>query len=322
MRLIFIGTPAFAVPSLRALASSGHEIAAVVTQPDRPAGRGRRPSHSPVKLAALELELPVTQPESLRNPESVAALQDLAPDLIVAVAYGQILRPEVLNIPEHGVVNVHPSLLPLYRGASPIPAAILAGDKETGVTIMLMDEGMDSGPILAQARHPISPEDASASLTESLAELGSELLVRTTQDWLAGRITPEPQDSSRATFTRPLKKEDGAVDWSLPALDIWRRVRAYNPWPGAYTGLDGQLMHIWSAWPIDADSGALPGTVVALPSGAPPEARAAAFAVQTGDGLLAVREAQRAGHKRMPSPDLLRGMPELIGRHLGSVPMK
>jgi methionyl-tRNA formyltransferase len=238
---------------------------------------------------------------------------------MVAVAYGQILRPNVLEIPERGVLNVHPSLLPLYRGASPIPAAILAGDAETGVTIMLMNEGMDTGPVLAQTRVPISPHDTAGSLAESLADLGAELLVKTARDWLDGTVTPQPQDASLATVTRPLKKEDGGIDWSLPAVEIWRRVRAYDPWPGAYTALGGELVHIWSAWPIETDSGAGPGVVVTVPPAAPVEAEAASFAVQTGSGLLAVLEAQRSGRKRLPSEELLRGMPGLIGKRLRSL---
>jgi methionyl-tRNA formyltransferase len=319
MSLVFIGTPAFAVPSLRRLAAAGHEISAVVTQPDRPKGRGRHPAPSPVKVAAVELGLPVIQPESLRDANSVDRLRRLSPELMVAVAYGQILRPNVLEIPERGVLNVHPSLLPLYRGASPIPAAILAGDAETGVTIMLMNEGMDTGPVLAQTRVPISPHDTAGSLAESLADLGAELLVKTARDWLDGTVTPQPQDASLATVTRPLKKEDGGIDWSLPAVEIWRRVRAYDPWPGAYTALGGELVHIWSAWPIETDSGAGPGVVVTVPPAAPVEAEAASFAVQTGSGLLAVLEAQRSGRKRLPSEELLRGMPGLIGKRLRSL---
>ena len=317
MSLVFIGTPEFAVPSLRGLYAAGHEISAVVTQPDRPAGRGRLLAPSPVKVAAVELGLPVIQPESLRDANSVNQLRRLSPELMVAVAYGQILRRNVLEIPERGVLNVHPSLLPLYRGASPIPAAILAGDDETGVTIMLMDEGMDTGPMLAQRRALISPQDTAGSLAESLAELGAHLLVETLPKWLVGHITPERQDSSAATVTRPLKKQDGAIDWSLPAVEIWRTVRGYNPWPGAHTQLNSELVHIWSAWPIETDSGAGPGVVVTIPPTAPVEATAAAFAVQTGSGLLSVLEAQRSGRKRLPSDELLRGMPDLVGKHLG-----
>jgi len=318
MAIIFIGTPAFAVPSLRRLAAEGHTISAVITQPDRPAGRGRRPRLSAVKLAAQELGLPVLQPESLRAAEVLEQVRALAPECAVAVAYGQILRREFLEIPRRGVVNVHPSLLPRYRGASPIPAAILAGDDETGVTIMLMDTGMDSGPILAQRRHPIDPEDTAGSLSEKLAVMGADLLAETLPRWLRGEIEPRPQDESLATKTSLLRKEDGEIDWTRPAVEIWRQVRACNPWPGAYTTVAGELLHIWRAWPLAGLAGGEPGTVVlltreqraAVPS-APP------FAVQTGDGLLAVREAQRAGRRALPADEFLRGMPGLAGMRLG-----
>jgi methionyl-tRNA formyltransferase len=303
MSLISIGTPDFAVPSLRRLHGDGHEIAAAVTQPDRPAGRGRQPASSPVKEAAIELGIPVLQPPSLRAPEVVEGLRALKPEVMVAVAYGQILRPEVLEIASRGVVNVHPSLLPRWRGASPIAGAILAGDKETGVTIMLMDAGMDSGPILAQRRHPISPEDTTGTLTAVLADAGADLLAETLPRWLAGEIEPVPQDDAGATVTRLVKKEDGAIDWTLAAEEIWRRVRAYDPWPGAYTSLDGENIRIWRARPLNADYGEPPGTIVEAPLG-----------VQTGEGVLAVLEGQRPGRRRMSSDELVRGMPSLFGR--------
>ncbi len=318
MAIIFIGTPAFAVPSLQRLAADGHHIAAVITQPDRPAGRGRQPHPSPVKLAALELRVPVLQPESLRDAAALDKVRALAPECAVAVAYGQILREEFLHIPPRGVVNVHPSLLPRYRGASPIPAAILAGDDMTGVTIMLMDPGMDSGPILAQRTYPIDPEDTAATLSDKLGVSGAGLLAETLPRWLRGEIDPRPQDESRATRTSLLRKEDGAIDWSRPAVDIWRQLRACNPWPGAFTVLGGETIHIWRAWPLAVRTAGEPGTVVSLT----PEQRAGApdappFAVQTGDGLLAVREAQRSGRRALPAAEFLRGMPGLIGRRLG-----
>jgi methionyl-tRNA formyltransferase len=312
--LIFIGTPEFAAPSLRRLVSEGHDIAAVVTQPDRPAGRGRALQPPPVKAAALDLGLPVLQPATLHDPETLGRLQALAPQAMVAVAYGQILRPEVLAIPPKGVVNVHPSLLPRWRGASPIAGAILAGDAETGVTIMLMDAGMDTGPILSQRRHPISPQDTTGSLTQSLAEAGADLLVDTLPRWLNGEIEGVQQDDSQATTTRLIRKEDGALDWTLAAAELWRRVQAYNPWPGAFSTLGGEQVRFWQAWPVEYASGEAPGTVIAAPSGAPADAR---FAVMGGDGALAVIEAQRAGRKRLTSAEFLRGMPGLIGRRLG-----
>jgi len=317
MSLVFIGTPAFAVPSLRRLAASGYQVSAVITQPDRPAGRGRGVLPPAVKLAADALNLPVHQPETLRDPATLTLLRDLEPEVMVAVAYGQILRPEVLDIAARGVVNVHPSLLPRWRGASPIPGAILAGDEETGVTIMLMDRGMDSGPILSQTHVPISARDTTLSLTDALADVGADLLARTLPRWLRGEITPQPQDKALATITRLVRKEDGVIDWSLSATEIWRRVRAYNPWPGAFTTLDGESVHIWTAWPLPADSGEPPGTIVASPQ-AHPDAAGAAFAVQTGDGLLGIIEAQRSGRRRLSAAEFLRGMPGILGRRFDS----
>jgi len=323
MSIIFIGTPTFAVPSLHALADSGHSIAAVVTQPDRPAGRRRTLTPPPVKLAAQELGLPVLQPPTLRDSDTLAGLRALSPEVFVVVAYGQILRRDVLNIPPRGVLNVHPSLLPRWRGASPIPAAILAGDERTGVTIMLMDAGMDSGPLLAQKEAPVQESDTAGSLGERLAEVGAGLLAETLPRWLAGEIEPRPQDDSRATTCPLIRKEDGALDWSLPSTDTWRRVRAYNPWPGAYTMLDGELLHIWQARPLDANSSARPGTVLELGEGWMNDVRVeamkqAAFAVQTGRGVLVPLEVQRAGRRALSAAEFLRGVPGLIGQRLVS----
>src|SRR3990172_11784307 len=263
MAIVFLGTPALAVPSLRRLAAEGFEIAPVYTQPDRPAGRGRRPAPPPLKTAALELGLQVRQPESLRDPAVLVELAALRPEAGVGVAYGQILRQDVLDIPARGVINVHPSLLPRHRGASPVPAAILAGDAETGVTIILMDMGMDSGPVLAQRRVTIQDSDTTATLMADLAGVAADLLAGALPRWLRGEILPQRQDDSQATKAPLLKKEHGAIDWSQPAVEIWRRGRAYNPWPGAYTTIDGALLHIWEARPL-ADGGAAPGTVVKL----------------------------------------------------------
>jgi methionyl-tRNA formyltransferase len=317
MSIVFIGTPEFAVPSLRRLARDGFEITAVITQPDRATGRHRnRLTPPPVKEAALELGLSVRQPASLRDPAIVAELRALQPEAMVVVAYRQILRQEVLDIPPRGVINVHGSLLPKYRGASPIAAAILAGDAETGVSIMVMDAGMDTGPVLAQRRAPITPHDTTGSLSTRLADLGAELLAGTLPRWLAGEIEPMAQDNSHATTTKLIRKDDGAIDWSLPAADIWQRVRAYNPWPGAYTALDGEQITIWRAWPFGAGSGEPPGTIVGLPPEVPGETSDAAFAVQTGAGVLAVIELQRAGRRSVTSAEFARGAPGLIGKRL------
>lgn len=317
MSIVFVGTPEFAVPSLRRIVADGHAVAAVITQPDRAAGRHRnRLTPPPVKEAALELGLTVRQPTSLRDPDAIAELRALNPEVMIVVAYGQILRQEMLDIPTRGVLNVHASLLPKCRGASPIAAAILAGDDETGVSIMLMDAGMDTGPVLSQRREAISPNDTTGSLSERLSHLGADLLGETLSRWLAGEIEPQPQDNSQATVTRLIRKEDGAIDWTLPATGIWRRVRADNPWPGAHTTLDGEQITIWRAWPLSSDAGQASGTIVALPASAPGEALDAAFAVQTGDGMLAVLELQRAGRRAVSSAEFKRGAHDLIGKRV------
>ncbi len=321
MSIVFLGTHAFAVPSLRRLVQAGFEIAAVYTQPDRPAGRGRRVTAPPVKRAALELNLPIRQPEDMRDPAALAELASLRPAVAVGVAYGQILRPEVLEIPEKGVLNVHPSLLPRHRGAAPVPAAILAGDDRTGVTIILMDRGMDSGPILARGEIDIDDRDTAGSLMDRLSGVAAELVAETLPRWLNGEIEPKPQDGSLATKAPLLNKDHGGIDWSLPAGDIWRRVRAYNPWPGAHTTLEGELLHIWEAWPLPGGAGP-PGTVVALSeeqrAALPAAAHRTPFGVHTGDGVLAVISVQRPGRRALPAGDFLRGMRTFIGRHLGA----
>jgi methionyl-tRNA formyltransferase len=323
MSIVFLGTPTFAVASLKRLAADGYRIAAVVTQPDRPAGRNRLPRSSPVKAAARDLSLPVLQPPNLRDPDFIEGLRRLAPEVMVVAAYGEILRQNVLEIPARGVLNVHPSLLPRWRGASPIPAAILAGDERTGTSIMLMDAGMDSGPLLAQTDVPIRDEDTTLSLSHTLADLGADLVARTLPRWLSGELSPEPQNEELATYCPLLRKEDGAIDWHLPATEIWRRVRAYNPWPSAYTQLDDELLHIWRAWPLAADLRATTGTISELPerllTELPDECRdSAAFAVQTGSGLLVPLELQRAGRRKLSAAEFSRGMRGLAGRHLNS----
>ncbi len=309
-RVVFLGTPEFSVPSLEALAKTGqYEIVCVITQPDRPAGRGRKPRPSPVRQAAERLGLPVWTPENLRSPEAVERLRQLAPDVGVVVAYGEILRPNVLAIPPRGFVNVHASLLPKYRGASPVQAAILAGDRETGVTIMLMDAGMDTGPILAQRRIPIAEDETGASLAEKLARLGAELLVETLPRWLAGEIEPQPQDDAQASKTWRLKKEDGRVDWTRPAEFLARQVRAYTPWPGTFTTWDGKLLKIRRAHAVQRPlEGAQPGEVRSLPEG---------LAVATGDGWLVLDEVQLEGRKAVSGEAFLRGHPQIVGARLG-----
>jgi methionyl-tRNA formyltransferase len=307
-RLIFMGTPAFAVPSLEALAEQ-YEVAAVVTQPDRPARRGRKLTASPVKEAALALGLPVLQPVSLRQEDEVARLRDMEPRVMVVAAYGQILRPQVLAIPPAGVINVHPSLLPKYRGASPIAGALLAGEEETGVTIMLMDEGMDTGPVLTQMTVWVDPADTTGSLEERLATIGAELLVETLPAWLEGRIEAQLQDDDRATYTKPLTKDDAVIDWSLPAIDIWHRVRAYNPRPGSRTWWKGDQFKVLMARPdSDWKGEGEPGQVVRASSG---------VVVVTGEGALLLEEIQLAGKRAMGIEDFARGQRDFVGSRLG-----
>jgi len=307
-RIMFMGTPSFAVPCLQALV--GHyEIVAVVTQPDRPARRGRRMVASAVKKAALAYDLPLMQPESLRQEEVIAEIRELQPQVIVVAAYGQILRPQVLSIPPSGVINVHPSLLPKYRGASPIAGALLAGEEKTGVTIMLMDEGMDTGPILAQISIKIRPEDTTSSLVERLARMGADLLLETLPRWLEGQIKPQPQDNARATYTKPIAKKDGLIDWSLPAVEIWGRVRAFDPWPGAHTWWRGKLFKVLASRPLPEWAGkGKPGQVLDLSAG---------VAVATGQGALLLQEVQLAGRRAIGIQDFVRGQRDFIGSLLG-----
>ncbi|MDH7485387.1 MAG: methionyl-tRNA formyltransferase [Anaerolineae bacterium] len=307
-RVVFMGTPDFAVPSLAALLSDGYQVVGVVTQPDRPAGRGRQLASSPVRRFAATHGLTVLQPTTLRQPEPVAELQALAPDLIVVAAYGLILPQSVLDIPPHGCLNVHGSLLPRYRGAAPIPAAILAGDRETGVTIMLMDADMDTGPILSQAACSIEPDDTTGTLTARLAELGAALLSQTLPRWLAGEIEPQPQDDERATYAPMVRKADGQIDWTLPAEQIARRVRAYQPWPGATTFWEGQPLKLLKVHAVQGTTVA-PGRVVAWGEGA---------GVGTGEGLLLLEEVQLAGKRAMSIADFLRGRRGFLGSVLGS----
>lgn len=303
--IIFMGTPEFAVPSLQALAhSSQHRLVGVVTRPDQPSGRGRTQTPSPVKRAALELGLSLIQPARLRDPQSMARLLDWSPDLIVVAAFGQILKPEVLELPAHGCLNVHASLLPRHRGAAPIPAAILAGDPETGVTIMKIDAGLDTGPILSSRSFPILPDDTTGSLTVRLAALGAGLLLETLPPYLAGELRPFPQDSSLATYAGQLRKEHGKLDFSLPAYDLSRRVRAFYPWPGAFALWHGQPLKILRATSSPGTPATPPGTVLdfdSLPG------------VVSSEGVLLLEVVQPPGKKPMSGADFSRGVRGFIG---------
>lgn len=312
-RIIFMGTPDFAVPTLRSLCEQAPqrnwEVVAVVTQPDRPAGRGKKVVASPVKQYALTQGLPLLQPVSLRkDPAAVDALRALAPDLFVVAAYGQILRKEVLALPTHGPINVHASLLPAYRGASPITAALLDGLSETGISIMLMDEGMDTGPVLAQARTPIAADETAATLGERLATMGAHLLAETLPRWLAGQLTPTPQSvlPGEPSLCRLIRKEAGQIDWTQPAVVIERMTRAYAPWPSAYTTWRGETFKIWQAAVVNGQ--AAPGLVVQTATGP---------AIGTGAGLLQLVTVQPAGKRQMDMRSFLNGAPEFVGSQLG-----
>ncbi len=294
-RIVFMGSPDFAVPVLMALREN-YPIAGVVTQPDRQAGRGRRMQSSPVKLQALDLGLPVIQPEKLRQPEAMDQLSRWAPDLIVVAAFGQILRPAVLDLPPYGCINVHASLLPRWRGAAPIQAAMLAGDPETGVTIMKMDQGVDTGAILSRRALPIGETDTARTLFGKLAPLGAELLMETLPDYLAGKLHPQPQEDSQATYAPMLKKEDGRLDFSLPAEELVRRVRAFNPWPGAFMEWQGGLLKIHQA---HAETGQ-------APAGRPLVHHRRA-AIGAGTGILILDLVQPAGKKPMDGEAFLIG---------------
>ncbi len=311
-KIVFMGTPEFAVPPLRRLIEAENlNIVSIITQPDRPAGRGREPMPSPVKQVAQEHGPRILQPKRLRdNPDIIETLRNLAPDVMVVAAYGLILPASVLEIAPHGCVNVHASLLPKYRGAAPVAAAILNGDAETGVSIMLMDEEMDHGPILAQRSTPIRPDDTRQSLTERLAELGADLLVEVLPQWVAGEIEPEPQDHAAATYASMLKKEDGEIDWTQPAGRIARMTRAYDPWPGAYTYLDGKLFKVLEAEAIDIETGdSQPGQVIETERGP---------AVVAGDGAVLLKEVQLAGKRAMHIDAFLHGQQDFVGSVLGT----
>lgn len=315
MRVVFMGSPEFARLTLQRLVESEHEVAGVVAQPDRPAGRGRALRPPPTKEYALAHGIRVLQPERVNRPEALAEIRALEPDAIVIAAYGQILKQELLGIPKRGVLNVHASLLPKYRGASPVAAAILAGEEETGVTIIEVVLALDAGPMVAQRALPSEPQDTTGTLTEKLAVLGADLLIEVLSAWKGGDIAVQPQDDSLSTYAPLLRREDAVIDWSLPAVDIWRRVRAYNPWPVATTTIDGEPLRIWEAGPLDAEPDVAPGTVFTPDEGVP---KGAGFAVRCGRGALAVVRAQRAGKRVVTGDDLLRGYrPGLIGKRLG-----
>jgi methionyl-tRNA formyltransferase len=304
-----MGTAAFAVPSLETLLEAGYPVAAVVTQPDRPSGRGLALRPSSVKECALRHALPVLQPEKARDPDFVAELAALAPELIVVVAYGQILRPQVLELPPLGCVNVHGSVLPELRGAAPIQWAILRGYRETGVTTMFMDAGMDTGDVIFAATEPIRPEDTAGTLAERLAPLGARLLRETVAAIARGEAPRTPQDAERATYAPMLRREDAAVDWTEPAEVVRNRIHGCNPAPGAYAARDGKALKLWRAVTVAEPPAGEPGEIVALEREGP--------VVATGSGAVCLLELQPESRPRVTGGEFIRGYRPARGERLG-----
>ncbi len=313
MRIVFMGTPEFSVPALEYVVRSEYRVVGVYTQPDRPTGRGRAMEQSPVKKVALQHGLEVFQPARLRNPDEVQRLAALNPDLILVAAYGQILPQSVLDIPHFGCLNIHPSLLPKYRGATPIPSAILGGDSETGVTIMLMDAGMDTGPIISRIIVGIEPQDTTESLSTRLAQVGVRLLSGVLPPWFEHSLKPQPQDGSKATYTAPIAKEDGIINWQTSAGEISRRVRAFYPWPGCNTWWQGKMLKILEAVALHKVGSLVPGKVIALAPGQP-----AVVGVETGDGVLGLLHVQLEGKRALTAAEFLLGQRTFVGSTLGS----
>lgn len=303
-KIVFMGTPEFAVPTLKALIEH-HEVIGVVTQPDRPAGRGSGIKQSPIKQLAVNSGIPVFQPEKLRRKEAIAELKQWQPDVYVVAAFGQILPQAVLDIPEFGSINVHGSLLPRWRGAAPIQAAIRAGDPETGITIMKMDAGLDTGPMLSKRAIPILPADTGQTLHDKMAFLGAVLLIDTLPGYLDGSIRPQPQDDSLATFAPQIRKEEGNIDWTQSAAAIERLIRAFTPWPGAFTYWNGKQVKIHSGT-VTAGS-AEPGVVLV---------HHGQIAIGTGDGFFLPAEVQLEGKKRLSIADFVRGYGDFVGAKL------
>ena len=323
LRIIFMGTPQFAVPALEALIEGaapgkvlpeGYQIVTVITRVDKPVGRGKEIVYSPVKQAALARGIPVWQPGSLKRPENIEALAAYNADLYIVAAFGQILPQAVLDQPRYGALNIHASLLPKYRGVSPISEAILQGDTETGVTIMLIDAGVDTGPMLLKRRIPLTGDETTGSLTVQLAILGAQALLEVLPLWVAGTITPEPQDEQKASHTHMLRKEDGEIRWERPAAVLAREVRAYTPWPGAYTHWHGKLLKIVTARALllEPDSQVSPGTVCLRE-----EAGHQVLAIVTGAGRLLVERLQLEGKKALSAEEFVRGYPHIVGAVLG-----
>ena len=306
MRIVFMGTPDFAVDTLKTLVESQHEVVGVITQPDKPKGRSGKLQLTPVKETALQFGIPVYQPERARDPEFFGVLEDLSPDVIVVVAFGQILPKTILQLPKYGCINVHASLLPKLRGAAPIQWSIINGDAESGVTIQQMDEGIDTGDILLMQKYTLDAKETGGSLFDRLASFGGSMVLEVLEQAEAGTLRPVPQNHEEHTRAKMLSKETGRIDFSQSALQIERLIRGLNPWPSAYTYLEDKMLKLWAAEVIPAEQAAEygldstePGTVVAV--------NKQDFVIQTGDGYLAVGELQLAGKKRMDTESFLRG---------------
>jgi len=310
VRTVFMGTPQFAATILRALLQSSYQVLAVYTQPDKPAGRGRPVVFPPVKKLALEWQIPVVQPETLKSIEVVDKLVSFQPDLIVVAAYGAMLPREVLSLPKFGCLNVHPSLLPRHRGPSPVAYTILCGDELAGITIMLMDAGMDTGPILAEKKAGISFMDTTGSLSAKLADVGAQLLLETLPRWLNKELKPQVQDEAQATYSKLITSEDAEINWHFSAVELWRRIRAYNPWPIGYTWYNGKRLRIHRTIPFGKVVEGEIGKVIALPE-------SPGVGVVTGEGILGLCQVQLEGRREMSVDDFVRGKRDFIGCVLG-----
>ena len=308
MRIVFMGTPDFSVPALEALVEGGHEVVAAITQPDKPKGRGKAVLMTPVKEKAMELGIPVYQPVKVREPEFVEKLRQMEPDAIVVVAFGQILPKSILEIPRYGCVNIHASLLPKYRGAAPIQWAVIDGERESGVTTMFMNEGLDTGDMLEKEAVTLDPKETGGSLHDKLSAIGGRLILSTLKGLEDGTLKGTPQTDEGSCYAKMLKKSLGDIDWTMDAAAIERLIRGLNPWPSAYTCLHGKTLKIWDGDVLEREYGVEPGTVA--------EVAKDRLVVQTGHGSLAIRSLQLEGKKRMDAGDFLRGYAVEAGTRL------
>ena len=310
MRIVFMGTPDFSVPALKALVEAGHEVAAVVTQPDRPRGRGKELQMTPVKVQALAYGIPVYQPEKVKDPAFVEILRNLQPEVIVVIAFGQILSRDILDLPPYGCINIHASLLPKYRGAAPIQWAVIDGEKETGVTTMMMDVGLDTGDMLEKTIIPLDPKETGGSLFDKLSQAGGPLILSTLEKLKAGTAVRTPQTDEDSTYAKMLTKSLGQIDWSMEAAAIERLIRGLNPWPSAYTFVHGKTLKIWDADVLkESSDGAAPGPIIRTDPHS--------LIVAAGEALLSIRELQLEGKKRMDAETFLRGYTIEKGEILG-----